>query len=252
MTLFAAALAAAASPLGAEQTPRIALIIDDLGQQRDAGQRAVALPGPVALAFLPHRPHVDPLARAAERTDKEILLHLPLQAEHGNRLGPGAVTLDMTRAAFRRTLRENMAAVPHLDGVNTHMGSLLTRHPGHMDWLMAELRAQAALFFVDSFTTDESIASGIAADWGVPHARRDVFLDADRSPDAIARQFHRLIQIARHQGVAVGIGHPYPETLGFLEKALPRLTEHGVELVPLHEVVSLQNAKRPWHTYSSP
>lgn len=249
---MAAALAVGPPVAGAEDTPRIALIIDDIGQQLEPGRRAVALPGPVALAFLPHRPHVERLARAAERADKEILLHLPLQAEDRNRLGPGAVTLDMTRAAFRRTFRENLAAVPHVDGVNTHMGSMLTRHPGHMDWLMAELRAQAALFFVDSYTTDKSIATEVAADWGVPHARRDVFLDGERSREAIARQFERLMQIARDRGLAVGIGHPHPETLSFLEQALPALPERGIELVPLRELVSSRSEERPWQPYSSP
>jgi polysaccharide deacetylase 2 family uncharacterized protein YibQ len=39
-----------------ENRPKIALIIDDLGYERAAGERAIALPGRVAFAVLPHTP----------------------------------------------------------------------------------------------------------------------------------------------------------------------------------------------------
>ena len=45
--------------------PRIAIIIDDLGYQWDAGLRVIALPGPVACAILPQTPRAAELARLA-------------------------------------------------------------------------------------------------------------------------------------------------------------------------------------------
>ena len=38
-------------------------------------------------------------------------------------------------------------------------------------------------------------------------------------------------------GLAVAIGHPYPGTLAFLERAIPGLVEEGIELVPLRELI---------------
>lgn len=224
--------------LPAFATPHIAIIIDDLGDRLAEGERAIALPGPVAMAFLPHAVHVGRLATAAHEDGKEVLLHLPLQAVGGNDLGPGAITLDTGEAAFRRILRGNLASVPHVSGLNTHMGSLLTRHPGHMGWLMSEILAIGGLFFVDSWTTSDSVALALAEEAGVPAIRRHVFLDSEADVEAIRFQFQRLIRWAHAEGRAVGIGHPYTETLQVLEEELPRLEEHGVVLVPVSALLS--------------
>ena len=86
-------------------------------------------------------------------------------------------------------------------------------------------------------TTRQSVALQIAAEKGVPAIKRDVFLDSDPAPEMVAREFERLKSLAREQGRAVAIGHPYPETLAFLERAIPGLVEEGIELVPLRELI---------------
>jgi hypothetical protein len=67
--------------------------------------------------------------------------------------------------------------------------------------------------------------------------KRDVFLDPDRAPDTVAREFERMKALARKQGRVVAIGHPYPATLELLERELPRLLEEGFELVSASELV---------------
>lgn len=220
--------------------PRIAIIIDDIGDRYDEGMSAIALPGPVACAFLPHTPHAAELARFAHDAGKEVLLHLPLQSLNGKALGPGAITLQTTEQEFRRILRADLDAIPHVRGVNNHMGSLLTRHPGHMTWLMSVLAERGDLYFIDSYTHPASVAFAMAHEQGIPSARRDVFLDNVPERDAIRFQFRRLVEEARLKGSAIGIGHPYPETLAFLADVLPTLGEEfGVELVPVEALLSV-------------
>ena len=148
----------------------------------------------------------------------------------------------MSRQQFRRAVDEGLEAVPHIVGVNTHRGSLLTRHPGHMRWLMDEIAARGDLVFVDSYTTAESVALQIAKEQGIDAARRDVFLDPDRDPHTVRREFARLKRIAASKGFAIGIGHPYPETLEFLARSLPNLEDEGFELVGIRELVRLAGA----------
>jgi polysaccharide deacetylase 2 family uncharacterized protein YibQ len=233
-----------AMPVSAERAPlpRVAVIIDDLGYALLAGERAINLPGPVACAVLPGTPRATRLAEEAHASGKEVLLHLPLQAEDDFDLDePGGLRLDMSRAEFTRTLIEDIEAVPHVIGINSHRGSLLTRHPGHMSWLMETIQNRGDLFFVDSYTTAASIALKLAHESGVPAAKRDVFLDPDQSPETVEREFARLKKLARQNGFAIGIGHPYPTTLAFLEKELPKLRSDGFELISISELIELTN-----------
>jgi len=231
-------------PVAAERAPlpRVAVIIDDLGYALDAGERAINLPGPVACAILPGTPRAIRLAEKAHASGKEVLLHLPLQAEKDfEPAGSGSLYLDMSHAEFVRTFLEDIEAVPHVTGVNSHRGSLLTRHPGHMSWLMEEIRSHGDLFFVDSYTTAASIALQLARESGVPAARRDVFLDPDQSPETVVREFARLKKLAQQNGFALGIGHPYPGTLAFLEEELPKLRNQGFELISIREFIAVTN-----------
>ena len=240
--LFAAVLAVCCD--AAIAGPRIAIIIDDLGYERVAGERAIALPGPVACAILPDAPRAASLARAAYAEGKEVMLHLPMQAaNHTGKTEPDYLTMDMSRAGFSAAFDEALSAVPHVIGVNNHRGSLLTRHPGSMRWLMEEIRERDSLFFLDSYTTHHSVAMQIAGEAGVTAVRRDVFLDAVPTPEAVAYQFERLKRIASERGVAIGIGHPYDVTLTFLEEALPELEREGFELVAVSSLTELRTER---------
>jgi polysaccharide deacetylase 2 family uncharacterized protein YibQ len=222
--------------------PRIAIIIDDLGYGLAAGERAVSLPGPIAYAVLPATPRGRVLAEKAYANGKEVLLHLPLQSATPEQSDePGGLLLDMTRGQFAKAFSESFESVPHVVGINSHRGSLLTRHPGHMTWLMEEIRGHGKLFFVDSYTTHESVALRMAREAGVPAVRRDVFLDPDQTAGTLEREFARLKKLARQRGFAVGIGHPYPQTLALLEDELPKLEDAGFELVSISRYVELRN-----------
>jgi len=231
MLLFASVPAAAGQP-------RVAIIIDDLGYELEAGRRAIGLPGPVTFAVLPGTPRAAALAEWAHERGKEVLLHLPLQANVDDKVDePIGIDLDMSRETLASTFDVALSSVPYVVGVNGHRGSLLTRHPGHMQWLMEEIRARDDLFFVDSYTTVHSVALQMATEAGVSAVRRDVFLDPDQSPETVVRQFERMKLLARRRGFVVAIGHPYRSTLELLERELPKLREQGIELVTISELV---------------
>ena len=228
------------TPVAVRLAPRIVLIIDDLGNLKNAGARTTALDGPVACAVLPHTPHAKRIAKDAHAAGKEVLLHLPLQPiKQFQSPSSGTIQIDTTHEQLIRILSIDIAAVPHVVGVNNHMGSLLTQHPGHMSWLMDELGTRGNLFFVDSFTSESSVALQFAHEHAVPAIRRDVFLDNTPTPAAIDAEFQRLKRLARSRGMAVGIGHPYAQTLAYLEIAIPKLREEGFELITIAEALTI-------------
>ncbi len=217
--------------------PAIGIIIDDMGNLEQRDKRALQLPGPVTFAFLPHTPHARKLAELAHQLNKEVMLHLPMQPIENDKVDPGALTLHMTARQFEQQLTLDFAAIPHIVGINNHMGSLLTQHPGHMQWLMTELNKRKNLYFVDSYTSKNSIAQQLANENQIPNMRRDVFLDHDRNPDTIRFHLQRLINKARKNGTALAIGHPFPETIAVLKEELPKLRAQGIILLPVSQLV---------------
>ncbi|NNG13999.1 MAG: divergent polysaccharide deacetylase family protein [Gammaproteobacteria bacterium] len=239
------------SNMALAQRPVIAIIIDDLGNNAK-DERAVNLPGAIACAFLPHAPYTKSLARKAHSQNKEVVLHAPMESLHGHAMGPGSLTLHMTEKQFISTLQEDLASVPHVQGINNHMGSLLTRHPGHMLWLMQEMNRHGGLFFVDSRTTLGSVAQTVAAENSIPNLDRDVFLDAEPGAEFVEQQFDRLIKIAQTRGAALAIAHPYPATIKVLKQRLKQLDNIGVDLVPVSTLIQRKQQELPaWQLSSS-
>jgi polysaccharide deacetylase 2 family uncharacterized protein YibQ len=222
----------------------IALIIDDLGNQYSLDSEAIRLPGKVTCAFLPYAPFTRTLAEQAYARRKEVMLHLPMQAVNEEPGEAGELTLDMTQRQFNRTLQEDLAAVPHVSGINNHKGSLLTRHPGHMAWLMQDISRQGGLFFVDSRTTAATVARQLATEYRVPSIDRKVFLDNEQTTTAIRAQFRRLIEIARREGSALGIGHPHAVTLAVLRQELARLDDYNIQLVSVSRLIDIEHRRK--------
>jgi len=219
--------------------PSLILIIDDIGNNLAAGMRAAALPGKVTLAVMPYTPHGSRIAEAGYSTGQEIMLHMPMSNQSGMNLGPDGLTADLDQKEMTRRLRLALADVPYIKGINNHTGSELTELAEPMTWVMHEISSHP-LYFIDSMTTAKSVAFDTARRFSIPTLKRHVFLDNVRDASAIDRQFQQAVAIAQHEGMAVAIGHPYEETLDYLEKALPALKKAGVELRFASELLSRQ------------
>ena len=229
----------------------VAIIIDDLGNNLELGRQAVRLPAPLTYSILPKRPYSREIARHANTVGKEVMLHLPMQADGNRLMGPGGLRADMPRETFDRQLRSSLTNVPHVAGVNNHMGSLLTRQPQAMRWLMEGLRCLGEFYFVDSRTDIRTVARQAAREAGLASAQRDVFLDNEAEPEYVRKQLQRLVAKAKREGSAIAIGHPYPQTLAVLEEVLPGLAAQGIAVVPVSQLVEQRRNTQSWHACSS-
>lgn len=195
--------------------------------------RTLALPGPVTLAIMPDTPHATDFAREAHRAGKTVILHMPMDPA----TGPYAWHPELPLPELESRLNAALLKVPYAAGINNHMGSRMTAEPVAMTWLMAELQRRH-LFFVDSRTSAKTVAAAEAQRIGLASVSRDVFLDDERTAEAITRQLQTAIKLAQKQGSAVVIGHPYPVTLDVLERELPRLKAQSVEWIDLRSMIS--------------
>lgn len=229
------------------QAADLLIIIDDVGNNKALGERTVNLPGPLNLAFLPHTPHASKLAVIAHKKGHGIMLHAPMANELGSKLGPGGLYPHMHKQILQETLIDDLNVIPHVQGINNHMGSLLTQKDEHMQWVM-EIVKQRGLYFIDSLTSNHSVALKQAKKAGIPTLKRDVFLDNELDTPSLQAQFDNAVSIAKKRGYAVLIGHPYPETIAFLNKAIPTLSAHNIKLQRLDRFF----AERLWRTFPAP
>lgn len=245
LTIVCVSFTLAPSPRAAE----LVLVIDDVGYNLDRARRLVDLPGAITLGMLPFAPHTPQIARQASLKNKEIILHQPMEpisAPHV-RTERGTLTLQMTPERFDHQFAAALANVPQAVGVNNHTGSLLTQHRQPMNQLMGNIQRRG-LLFLDSRTTPRTVAETIARAWRIPTLRRDVFLDHDPSMAAIEAAYQEALRIARRQGHAVVIAHPYRSTLRFLEQQLRDLPD-DVRLITLGELAQKQHrVRRPDRT----
>lgn len=224
-----------------EAKPKIAIIVDDIGGSRDSIERLLNVPAELSFAILPNLPYSEYAAQKANEKGKDVILHLPMEPKPssgytGASAGDGALLVDLPREELVQNLERNILSVPYIKGVNNHMGSRFTENGELMRLVLRELKDKG-LFFVDSKTSPESQGLRVARELGIKTAERDVFLDeAKHGQSYVEKQLDRLVEISKKKGVAIGICHPYPQTIEVLEREIPRL-KNEVEIIPISRAV---------------
>jgi len=225
----------------ARKGPRgqVALIIDDMGTSLETLDAIVALGRPITVSVLPYSAYAAETARIAHEKGLEVLLHLPLESVNNHEAmanTEGMILAMMTGPAIVAAFEASFDRVPFAVGTNNHMGSRYTADRDLMRTILGPIK-ERGLFFVDSRTTAQTVALDEARKMGILAAQRDVFLDADEDRGRIKGRLIELLQKARKKGRAVGIGHPFPETLAVLKSSLFLVDSYNLEVVPVSRLV---------------
>ncbi|MFQ5666277.1 MAG: divergent polysaccharide deacetylase family protein [Candidatus Binatia bacterium] len=221
--------------------PRAAVIIDDLGNDLRIARELASIEAPLTFAVMPFRPFSKEVAELAALLGREVLLHVPMEADSGQAFGARDILrVNAGRADVLSQLDRSLGSVPHAVGVSNHMGSRFTSDRAHMLWVLRSLK-ERGLFFVDSRTTPNSVACEVAAAMDTPCAARDLFLDDRDEEAAIAGRLRALRSLARTRGDVIAIGHARAATLAALRTAVPRFRAAGVEIVPVSTIIADQS-----------
>lgn len=227
--------------------PKIIIVFDDMGLDRELFDQVLGLPGPVTFSFLPYAHNAAELAQIARAQGAEIMLHLPMEPRGNEDPGPFALMSNMSGADFLEALEWNLSRLEGYVGVNNHMGSKLTADDAAMRTVLAYLRREG-LFFLDSVTTGSSVVRSAGARVGADVIVRDVFLDATPGDKTeIRRQLALVEEIARETGYALAICHPRPETLEVLGPWLASAPQRGFELAPASTALAIQKNRKLQH-----
>jgi len=220
-----------------EGLPMVAIVIDDLGYQKQLALDFIDFEAPLTLSFLPQAPFAKEMVQQAFQKGKETLLHLPMEpnAFPQNNPGPKALLTSMSDEEIRKILEEDFEGFPQVAGVNNHMGSRFTEDREKMTLVLRAIK-EKKLFFLDSRTTPQTVILSVASQVGIKAIQRDIFLDNIVDEEAIRGQLELLIRLAQERGFAVACGHPYPQTLRAIKEKFPELKDK-VRLVPLSKLL---------------
>ncbi|MER3446514.1 MAG: hypothetical protein C4291_06550 [Candidatus Dadabacteria bacterium] len=222
--------------------PKVVIIVDDLGSNRESIDRLLEIPAPISFAVLPSLPYSQYAARMGYTNGHDILLHLPMEPMDssgytGADAGDGVLLMGLSKREILSRLDKDLASVPYIKGVNNHMGSKFTEDSELMELVLQRIKSKG-LFFVDSRTSPKTMGFDVAKRLGMKAAERDVFLDEGLGgADYVRSQIEKLIEVSKKNGYAIGICHPHPDTLRVLSQMIPDVKKE-VEIVPVSSVVN--------------
>lgn len=217
---------------------RVAIVIDDFGQNLEIARSFLEIPLNLTFSVLPYQRHSEEIAALAHEHHRQVILHLPMEPRGYPKVNPGkgALLLSMSDAAIQESFRTAMDVSPYFSGINNHMGSHFTENARVMRTVIEEAKKRQ-LYFIDSYTSPRSVASTMAKEVQLPFLRRDIFLDNQQSENAICSQLRQLRRRAKIQGAALAIGHPHEATLRALRHEAGEFEREKIAVVPAGELL---------------
>ena len=221
------------------KNPKIAFIIDDIGDYNVGAYELKKLGIPITASVIPNSPHALEEAKWLSKYGLRTLIHLPMQPKKDLNHTPGnknTVTVTSTVSEIRTLIKKAREIVPNAEGINNHQGSLITSDKNLVGKVLTVIKDEG-MYFIDSKTDFDSLAWQTAREMNIKTAVRDVFLDHTRSYEHTMFQIKRLVEIARRTGKGIAIGHPFDTTFAAITDSLDFIMSSGVKIVFVSELI---------------
>lgn len=223
-----------------ELSGEVGIIIDDFGYYDDevTEEFLTLSPNNVTFSVIPGHDYSEKIGKDAAGRGFEIMVHMPMEPmEYEGGEGDYILLSGMSSRQVIRRLNNAFEELPMAVGLNNHQGSRATQDPRVMQTVLYMLRSQN-MFFIDSYTSPESVGYELARKIGVSSARRTVFLDNEQDSTYIATQMEELVTTARYDGTAIGICHAKELTLAMLKELMPLYESQGIRFTRVSNLVT--------------
>ncbi len=221
---------------------KLAIVIDDIGY-RSEDNAIYEMPQEVSVSIIPVSPYATNRAKKAFLQQRDILIHQPMQPLSNIRIEDKALKIGMEKKQVQETIEYARKRVPYAIGLNNHMGSAATADQQLMTYLM-EILANEQLFFLDSKTNSQSVASQTAKSFYIPTLERHFFLDDSNTLSDVQAQFNSAVHYAQKNGLAILIGHPRKNSIKVLQQGTKNLPD-DVKLVKISSLWRTEKVKTP-------
>ena len=219
---------------------KVAIVIDDFGNNMKGTKEILSLPATLTVAVMPFLTTTKEDAELAHKIGHEVILHLPMEPRKGKKswLGPGAITTDLSDEEIFKRVNAAIDDVPHIVGINNHMGSKATSDERVMRIVLGVCK-ERGLFYLDSKTSGKSVVAEIATELGVPYLENELFFDEVYTTKHIIKQTNQLIRKMDEQDSIIAIGHvgvAGEKTASVLKQYIPTL-KRKAKTVPLSDLL---------------
>ncbi len=198
---------------------KVSIVIDDVGYDNDNIYKFVKLNLPLTFAIIPETPYAKKSYDLIQSYGFDTILHIPMEPEKGEKfVEKNGLLSSLDNEELDKRVKYFIDLYPKVIGANNHMGSKAVTDERIMTLLFSNL-SQKNLFWLDSYTTPNSIAKDVAQKFNLKNFRRDVFLDNEDNYQSIKNSFLKLVNEAKSKRYAIGIGHiQSKELIGVLKE----------------------------------
>lgn len=219
------------------QHPKVAIVMDDFGNNTNDLETFFAISKPITLSILPNLRYSKEIASEAHSKGYEVILHLPLEPHRKDvKEESDTIKSGMSEKEIEAKLEKEILSLPYIDGVSNHMGSKSTEDSELMKVIFRYLKSKG-LYFFDSLTSEKSVCRDAAASAGIKYARRNIFLDNSGDVASIEKELVNLKRIAFMKGRVIAVCHDRKNTISVLSKNMPLMAKEGINFIFLSELV---------------
>ena len=212
--------------------PKLAIIMDDIStnaQVRELKKLSIKVTPSI---FPPEKEH--PKTAELAKEFSVYMVHLPLQALNYTNEKANTLRTGDSKEKISQRIKDIKKDFKGVKYINNHTGSGFTSDFKSTLALLDELK-NSEIYFIDSLTTNKSTVLDASKKLGLKYAYRDVFLDNEQNVSKILKMINKAVAVAKKDGVAIAICHPYKSTFEAL-KIAQKDAFNGVEVVYVDKI----------------
>jgi len=227
-----------------DKEPVFVLVLDDFGYSEKNLEKVADMGISMTIAVLPNAPFSGKICSFSEQNGIETILHLPMEpGENTKFLETNTLDETMSDDEIMSIVRNGFFSVFSAKGVSNHMGSKATKDERIVNIVFDEIKKRK-MYFLDSFTTQDSVCEEISLKKGIPYVKRDIFIDNNAEEAYIEKQLLTAEIMAREKDFVVALGHDRRITIDVLSKIIPQLRIRGIKFLTISEFIKKQEGKR--------
>ena len=212
--------------------PKLAIIMDDISTNAQASELKKLSIKVTPSIFPPEKEH--PKSAWLAKEFSVYMVHLPLQALNYTNEKANTLRTGDSKEKISQRIKDIKNDFKDVKYINNHTGSGFTSDFKSTLALLDELK-NSEIYFIDSLTTNKSTVLDASKKLGLKYAYRDVFLDNEQNVSKILKMINNAVAVAKKDGVAIAICHPYKSTFEAL-KIAQKDAFNGVEVVYVDKI----------------